>query len=139
MRESPRTARVLWQWISAIGSCMVFGSVRVSQGEEQETRMPETALRTAGVDQLFTERASGGHRDCPQLHWVQISAMRHPSMPRIALLTAIPRQINRDLVDQQEALGGPLMVPAFNDTVPRVLRMRVTNQIDGIRDAVAYS
>jgi hypothetical protein len=118
---------------------MVFGSVRVSQGEEQETRMPETALRTADVDQLCTERASGGHRDCPQLHWGQRSAMRHPSMSRLALLTAIPMQSNRDLVDQQEALGGPLMVPAFNDTAPRVLRTRVPNQIDGIRDAVAHA
>ena len=59
--------------------------------------------------------------------------MHHTSMPRLALLTAIPMQINRDLVDQQEALGGRLMVPAFNDTAPRVLPTRVPNQIDGIR------
>ena len=59
-------------------------------------------------------------------------------MPRPAWLTAIPMQTNRDLVDQPEALGGRLMVPAFDDTAPRVLRTRVPNQIDGIRDAVAH-
>lgn len=39
---------------------MVLGYARVSKGEEQETRMQETALRAAGVERLFTERASGG-------------------------------------------------------------------------------
>ena len=47
---------------------MVFGSARVSKGEEQDTRMQETALRAAGVDRTFTERASGGRWDRPQLH-----------------------------------------------------------------------
>jgi hypothetical protein len=35
--------RPQWQWISAMGGGMVFGSTRVSKGEEQETRMQETA------------------------------------------------------------------------------------------------
>jgi DNA invertase Pin-like site-specific DNA recombinase len=30
--------------------------------------MQETALRTAGVERIFTERASGGRWDRPQLH-----------------------------------------------------------------------
>ena len=117
---------------------MVFGSVRGSQGEEQETQMQEATWRAACVDRTFTERTSGGRWDRPQLHRVQTSAMRYTSMPRTALLTAIPMQINRDLIDQQEALGGCLMVPAFNDTAARVLQTRVPNQIDGIRDAVAH-
>jgi hypothetical protein len=40
---------------------MLLGSARVSQGEEQETRMQETALRAARVARLLTERTSDGH------------------------------------------------------------------------------
>ena len=40
---------------------MLLGYAQVSKGEEQDTRMQETALRAAGVERLFTERASGGH------------------------------------------------------------------------------
>ena len=47
---------------------MLLGSARVSKGEEQETRMQETALRAAGVDRTFTERASGGRWERPQRH-----------------------------------------------------------------------
>src|SRR6266581_9518823 len=47
---------------------MLLGSARVSKGEEQETRRQETALRTAGVERLLTERASGGRWDRPELH-----------------------------------------------------------------------
>jgi DNA invertase Pin-like site-specific DNA recombinase len=47
---------------------MILGYARVSKGEVQDTRMQETALRTAGVERIFTERASGGRWDRPQLH-----------------------------------------------------------------------
>jgi len=47
---------------------MLLGYARVSQGEEQDTRMQEVALRTAGVERLFTECASGGRWDRPELH-----------------------------------------------------------------------
>jgi len=47
---------------------MRLGYARVSKGEEQDTRMQETALRAAGVERLFTERASGGRWDRPELH-----------------------------------------------------------------------
>ena len=47
---------------------MLLGYARVSKGEEQDTRMQEAALRAAGVERLFTERASGGRWDRPQLH-----------------------------------------------------------------------
>jgi DNA invertase Pin-like site-specific DNA recombinase len=49
---------------------MLLGYARVSKGEEQDTRMQETALRAAGVERLFTERASGGRWDRPELHWL---------------------------------------------------------------------
>ena len=47
---------------------MLLGYARVSKGEEQETRMQETALRAAGVSRVFTARASGGRWDRPELH-----------------------------------------------------------------------
>jgi DNA invertase Pin-like site-specific DNA recombinase len=47
---------------------MLLGYARVSKGEEQDTRMQEAALRAAGVERLFTERASGGRWDRPELH-----------------------------------------------------------------------
>ncbi len=41
---------------------MLLGSARVSKGEEQDSRMQETALRAAGVERLFTSapRAAAG-------------------------------------------------------------------------------
>jgi len=47
---------------------MLLGYARVSKGEPQDTRLQETALRAAGVERLFTEQASGGRWDRPQLH-----------------------------------------------------------------------
>ena len=47
---------------------MVLGYTRVSKGQDQDTRMQETTLRAAGVERLFTEQASGGRWDRPQLH-----------------------------------------------------------------------
>jgi hypothetical protein len=57
-----------WQWVSATGGDLLLGYARVSTGEEQDTRLQETALRAAGVERLFTERASGGRWDRPELH-----------------------------------------------------------------------
>jgi DNA invertase Pin-like site-specific DNA recombinase len=47
---------------------MILGYARVSKGETQDTRVQETALRTAGVERIFTEQASGGRWDRPHLH-----------------------------------------------------------------------
>jgi DNA invertase Pin-like site-specific DNA recombinase len=47
---------------------MVLGYARVSKAEEQDTRMQEAALRTAGVEKVFAEQASGGRWDRPALH-----------------------------------------------------------------------
>jgi DNA invertase Pin-like site-specific DNA recombinase len=46
---------------------MLLGYARVSKGETQDTRLQEAALRTAGVERLFTEQASGGWWERPQL------------------------------------------------------------------------
>jgi DNA invertase Pin-like site-specific DNA recombinase len=47
---------------------MVFGYARVSKGNDQDPHAQVTALRAAGVMKLFTELASGGHWDRPELH-----------------------------------------------------------------------
>jgi DNA invertase Pin-like site-specific DNA recombinase len=39
---------------------MILGYTRVSKGEVQDTRMQETALRTAGVERISTERSMAG-------------------------------------------------------------------------------
>jgi DNA invertase Pin-like site-specific DNA recombinase len=57
-----------WQVVSATGACIVFGYARVWKGDEQDTRMQETVLHAAGVERLFTERASRGRWDRPELH-----------------------------------------------------------------------
>src|SRR5207247_5194644 len=60
--------RKQWQLISATGGPMVLGYARVSKGEEQDTRMQETACRAAGVERRRTEHTSGGRWDRPALH-----------------------------------------------------------------------
>jgi len=47
---------------------MILGYARVSKGDEQDTRMQETALRAAGVERVFAEQASGGCWERPALH-----------------------------------------------------------------------
>jgi DNA invertase Pin-like site-specific DNA recombinase len=47
---------------------MLLGSARVSKSEVQETCVPATALRAAGVERLCTEYTSGGRWDRPGLH-----------------------------------------------------------------------
>jgi len=47
---------------------MLLGYARVSKGETQDTRLQETALRAAGGERVFTEQASGGRWERPQLH-----------------------------------------------------------------------
>ena len=47
---------------------MLLGYARVSKGEDQAPRAQVAALRAAGVTKLFTEYASGGRWDRPELH-----------------------------------------------------------------------
>jgi DNA invertase Pin-like site-specific DNA recombinase len=47
---------------------MLIGYARVSKGHDQDPRAQIQALCTAGVERLFTEHASGGRWDRPELH-----------------------------------------------------------------------
>src|SRR2546430_9867311 len=56
----------------AMGLCtrcrMILGYARVSEADEQDTRMQETALRAAGAAGVFAEQAWGGRWERPALH-----------------------------------------------------------------------
>ncbi len=47
---------------------MIFGYARVSKLDEQDTLTQENALKAAGVEKIFKEKASGGQWDRPELH-----------------------------------------------------------------------
>ena len=47
---------------------MLFGYARVSKGDNQDPRAQVAALRAAGVERLYTDYASGGRWDRPELH-----------------------------------------------------------------------
>src|SRR4028118_634276 len=47
---------------------MLFGYARVSKGDDQSNALQKKALQEAGVERIFSESASGGRWDRPQLH-----------------------------------------------------------------------
>ncbi len=47
---------------------MRLGYARVSKAEEQDPAAQVAALRAAGCERIYEERASGGPWDCPELH-----------------------------------------------------------------------
>lgn len=46
---------------------MLIGYARVSRADEQDTALQKRALKEAGVERIFEEKASGGRWDRPQL------------------------------------------------------------------------
>jgi len=47
---------------------MLIGYARVSKGDDQSNALQIQALKSAGVERIFEESASGGRWDRPQLH-----------------------------------------------------------------------
>lgn len=47
---------------------MLLGYTRISKGDDQTNRLQVQALKSAGVEKIFEESASGGRWDRPQLH-----------------------------------------------------------------------
>ena len=47
---------------------MILGYARVSKGDDQDTKTQLLALKAAGAQRFFEEKASGGRWDRPELH-----------------------------------------------------------------------
>ncbi len=100
---------------------MLLGYARVSKGEEQDTRMQEAAFRTAGVERLFTECASGGRWDRPQLHRL-LDQLR----PRDVVVVGKRDRLSRSLTDllplmeriAQAGAGFRSLTAAIDTTTP---------------------
>src|SRR5262245_46200764 len=100
---------------------MLLGYARVSKGEEQETRMQETALRAAGVGRLFTERASGGRWDRPELHRL-LEQLRPRDVVVVWKLDRLSRSL-KDLLQLMERIaqaeaGFRSLTEAIDTTTP---------------------
>src|SRR5918999_4965270 len=74
-----------------------------SPWEEQDTRMQEAALRAAGVERLFTERASGGRWDRPELHRL-LDQLRPRDIVVVWKLDRLSRSL-KDLLHLMERLA----------------------------------
>jgi len=84
---------------------MKFGYSRVST-QEQDTDLQEGKLREAGAERIFTERASGGRWDRPELHKM-LEQLREGDVLMVWKLDRLSRSL-KDLlwiIDSLEAKG----------------------------------
>jgi DNA invertase Pin-like site-specific DNA recombinase len=100
---------------------MILGYARVSKGETQDTRLQETALRAAGVERLFTEQASGGRWDRPQLQRL-LDQLRRQDVVVVWKLDRLSRSLKdllhiMDRIAQAEA-GFRSLTEAIDTTTP---------------------
>jgi DNA invertase Pin-like site-specific DNA recombinase len=100
---------------------MILGYARVSKGETQDTRLQETALRAAGVERLFTEQASGGRWDRPQLQRL-LDQLRPQDVVVVWKLDRLSRSLKdllhiMDRIAQAEA-GFRSLTEAIDTTTP---------------------
>lgn len=99
---------------------MVFGYARVST-DEQDTRAQERALHTAGADVVFTERASGGRWDRPELHRL-LEQLRPDDVVLVWKLDRLSRSLKDllTLLERIEAKGAGFksLTEAIDTTTP---------------------
>ena len=100
---------------------MMLGYARISKGETQDTRLQETALRAAGVERLFTEQASGGRWDRPQLQRL-LDQLRPQDVVVVWKLDRLSRSLKdllhiMDRIAQAEA-GFRSLTEAIDTTTP---------------------
>jgi DNA invertase Pin-like site-specific DNA recombinase len=100
---------------------MLFGYARVSKGEDQDPRAQVAALRTAGVKKLFTEHASGGRWDRPELHRL-LDQLRPGDVVVVWKLDRLSRSL-KDLLHimeriEQEEAGFRSLTEAIDTTTP---------------------
>ena len=100
---------------------MLIGYARVSKGDEQATGPQLRALRDAGVERVYEERASGGRWDRPRLHEM-IEHLRPGDVVVVWKLDRLSRSL-KDLLhilEKVEAAGAGFrsLTEAIDTTTP---------------------
>lgn len=99
---------------------MVFGYARVST-DDQDTKAQERALHTAGADIVFTERASGGRWDRPELRRL-LDQLRPDDVVLVWKLDRLSRSLKDllTLLEHVEARGAGFksLTEAIDTTTP---------------------
>lgn len=100
---------------------MLLGYARVSKGEDQDPRAQVAALRAAGVTKLFTDYASGGRWDRPELHRL-LDQLRPGDVVIVWKLDRLSRSLKdllhiMDRIAQAEA-GFRSLTEAIDTTTP---------------------
>lgn len=99
---------------------MVFGYARVST-DEQDTKAQERVLNAAGAEPVFTERASGGRWDRPELHRL-LGQLRPGDVVLVWKLDRLSRSLKDllSLLEHIEAKGAGFksLTEAIDTTTP---------------------
>lgn len=82
---------------------MQFSYARVSRAHDQDTALQLRALREAGAARAFTEHASGGLWDRPELHKM-LDQLREGDVVFVWKLDRLSRSL-KDLLHMMEHLG----------------------------------
>ena len=81
---------------------MLIGYARVSRADEQDTALQKRALKEAGVERIFEEKASGGRWDRPQLQKM-LEQLRRGDVVVVWKLDRLSRSL-KDLLHVMERL-----------------------------------
>ncbi|HEY9627266.1 MAG TPA: recombinase family protein [Coleofasciculaceae cyanobacterium] len=100
---------------------MLIGYARVSKLDGQDTATQKRALKSAGVDRIFEEKASGGRWDRPQLHRA-IEQLREGDVFVVWKLDRLSRSLKDllTLMEQIDARGAGFrsLTEAIDTTTP---------------------
>ena len=83
---------------------MLIGYARVSKEKDQDTALQLRALKEAGVERVFTEHASGGRWDRPELHRM-LDQLRPGDVLVVWKLDRLSRSL-KDLLHLMELIEG---------------------------------
>lgn len=100
---------------------MIIGYSRISRGDDQNAALQIAALRQAGVGKVFSEAASGGRWDRPELH-AMISQLREGDIVVVWKLDRLSRSLKDLLVliERIDAAGAGFrsLTEAIDTTTP---------------------
>lgn len=100
---------------------MIIGYSRISKGDDQNAALQIAALRQAGVEKVFSEAASGGRWDRPELH-AMIGQLREGDIVVVWKLDRLSRSLKDLLVliEQIDAAGAGFwsLTEAIDTTTP---------------------